>query len=129
MPAVRTVVASDLHIGAASDADLARRPSFLDRLSEFASGADRLVLLGDLLELRDRPLQRIVELAEPIFEGVGRAVGDAEIVVVPGNHDHHLVEGWLERRMLDGSGPLGLEQFGEPEGALAALAELARPAR
>src|SRR5947207_10374314 len=71
---MRTVVLSDLHIGTANDSDLLRRPSFLARLIEFVEGADRLVLLGDVLELRDRPLARVVELAGPVFEGLGRAV-------------------------------------------------------
>ena len=126
---MRTVVVSDLHLGAANDADLLRRRSFLVRLADFLRGADRVVLLGDVLELRDRPLWRVVELAGPAFEAIGGALGDGELVVVAGNHDHHLVEGWLERRMLDGSDPLGLEQIADPEGALAPLARLAAPAR
>jgi len=129
MPHVRTVVLSDLHIGTANDSDVLRRASFLERLTNFVAGAERLILLGDVLELRDRPLAQVVELAAPVFEALGRAVGDGEIVVVAGNHDHHLVEAWLERRSLDGSDPLGLEHLGEPDGALAALAERARPAR
>jgi calcineurin-like phosphoesterase family protein len=127
---MRTVVLSDLHIGTANDSDLLRRPSFLARLIEFVEGADRLVLLGDVLELRDRPLARVVELAGPVFEGLGRAVGEGgEIVVAAGNHDHHLVESWLEQRALTAAEPLGLEHFEEPDGALAALAERARPTR
>jgi predicted phosphodiesterase len=126
---VRTVVVSDLHLGLANDADLLRRPSFLERLTSFVAGADRLVLLGDVLELRDRPLPHVVELARPVFGALGRAIGDGEIVVVAGNHDHHLVEAWLERRLLDSAQPLGLEQFTEPEGALEVLAEAAAPAR
>ena len=31
-------------------------------------------------------------------------------MIVPGNHDHHLLEEWLERRRLEGAPPLGLEQ-------------------
>jgi len=130
MAPVRTVVVSDLHIGAANDADLLRRPSFRERLSGFVAGAERLVLLGDVLELRDRPLPEVVDLARPLFVDLGRAIGDGEIVVVAGNHDHHLVEAWLERRMLDSAQPLGLEQLTDPDGgALEILAEAAAPAR
>ncbi len=71
MPRMRTVVLSDLHLGTANDADLLRRPSFLALLAEFIEGADRVVLLGDVLELRDRPIGRVVELAGPVFEAVG----------------------------------------------------------
>ncbi len=129
MRRMRTVVVSDTHLGTANDADLLRRASFLALLTEFVAGADRAVLLGDVLELRDRPIGRVVELAGPVFEAIGKALGDGgEIVVVAGNHDHHLAEAWLERRALTSSEPLGLEHFAEPEGALAALAERARPA-
>jgi predicted phosphodiesterase len=126
---MRTVVVSDLHLGAANDGDLLRRPSFLERLTGFLAAGDRVVLLGDVLELRDRPLRRVIELATPVFAAIGRAAGaGGEVVVVAGNHDHHLVEGWLERRMLDDAEPLGLEQFAEPEDAAAPLAAAAAPA-
>ncbi len=85
-------------------------------------GADRVVMLGDVLELRDRPVRDVVEIAAPFFADLAKAGGDAEVLVVPGNHDHHLVEPWLERRMLEGAADLELEQRAEPDGALAALA-------
>ena len=51
------------------------------------------------------------------------------MIVVPGNHDHHLIEPWLERRRLEGGAPLELEQVGEPEGrAFEALCSHAAPA-
>jgi hypothetical protein len=37
-------------------------------------------------------------------------------VIVPGNHDHHLLDEWFERRRLDGARPLGLEQRIEADG-------------
>jgi hypothetical protein len=42
-------------------------------------------------------------------------------LVVPGNHDHHLLEGWLERRRLEGAPPLGLEQRMPASGPLTDL--------
>ena len=36
--------------------------------------------------------------ARPFFEDLGRTLGDREIVLVPGNHDHALVRPWLEKR-------------------------------
>jgi hypothetical protein len=90
------------------------------------SGVDRLVLLGDLLELRHGPLRDALAAAVPVLRELGSAV--PEVVVVPGNHDHALLRGWLERRDCD---PLGLESDvqwapGEP---LAAVAEAMRPAQ
>ena len=45
-----------------------------------------------------------------------RSSATARIVVVPGNHDHHFLDEWLERRRLDGAAPLGLEQRMPVEG-------------
>ena len=73
---------------------------------------DRLVLLGDLLELRHGPVREALAVAEPILAQIGEALGaGGEVVVVPGNHDHHLLGGWLERRAVSAppSPPLGLE--------------------
>ena len=56
------------------------------------------------------PLAAAVEIARPFFDELGAAIGDGRVVVVPGNHDHHLLDDWLERRRLDGAAPLGLEQ-------------------
>lgn len=119
---MRTVVISDLHLGAGTDADLLRESRFREVLLGELKDADRVVLLGDALELRDRPVREVVEIARPFFSELGDAIGGGEVIVVPGNHDHHLVEPWLERRLLDGAEQLGLEQRAEPSGALAALA-------
>jgi predicted phosphodiesterase len=119
---VRTVILSDLHLGAGGNADLLRRPHFREVLLAELDGADQVVLLGDAIELRDRPLGEALELARPLFEEVASLTG--RLVVVPGNHDHHLLAAWLERRRLDGAEPLGLEQRLSPEsGPLAALAK------
>jgi predicted phosphodiesterase len=112
---VLTAVISDLHLGSGADDDLLRRPRFRQRLWEALAGVDALVLLGDVVELRDRPLVEAIELATPFFEELGEALDGAPVVLVPGNHDHHLVEAWLERRRLDGAPSLGLEQRGLPE--------------
>ena len=124
-----TAIVSDLHLGLGSGADVLRREGFLDRLLSQLDGVDRLVLLGDVLELRDRPLSWVLETAEPVIRALGEAVAGRELIIVPGNHDHHLIEPWLERRRVDGAGALGLEQLGEPEGiAFEALCAQAAPA-
>jgi hypothetical protein len=87
---------------------------------------DRLVLLGDVVELRHGPLRDAVAQAEPVLRELGSAVGD--VVVMPGNHDHGLLRGWLERR---DSVPLGLasDVDWDPREGLGALAECLAPAR
>src|SRR5262245_29723070 len=123
MPRVPTAIVSDLHLGAGSGADLLRWPRFRERLWRGLDGADTVVLLGDVIELRDRPLAEAIDIAGPFFDELGELVGDGRIVLVPGNHDHHLIEPWLERRRLDHADPLVLEQRELPlEGAAAALA-------
>src|SRR5215208_5119273 len=109
MRAVRTIVISDLHLGSAGDADLLRRPEMRTRLWQELEGVNRVVLLGDMLELRDRPLADVIDLARPFFAELADAARDASLLVVPGNHDHHLLAAWLERRQLADSEPLALE--------------------
>ena len=107
---VRTIVVSDLHLGSGGDIDLLRRPELREVLWAEVQGADEVVLLGDAVELRDRPLAEALDLAQPFFDELGSAIGAGEVIVVPGNHDHHLLDEWLDRRRLSESGPLGLEQ-------------------
>jgi hypothetical protein len=118
----KTVVLSDLHLASNGGIDLLRRPEFREPLWAVLEGADEVVLLGDAVELRDVPLAAAIEVARPFFDELGDVVGDARVVLVPGNHDHHLLDEWLERRRLDGAAPLGLEQRIEVAGG--PLAEL-----
>jgi predicted phosphodiesterase len=68
----------------------------------------RLVLLGDLLELRHGPLAAALNVARPVLRDIATALPEsAEVVIVPGNHDHHLLRAWSERRARDGA-PAGL---------------------
>ncbi len=129
---MRTLVVSDLHLGAAPHTDALRRPGPLAALQEAVSGADRLVLLGDALELRHGPMRDALAAAEPVFAALGEALGPKEVVLVPGNHDHALVAPWLGRRAEDTvPGPLALEQRAGPDAsrATARLAEALGPAR
>jgi hypothetical protein len=102
-------------------------------LVEALDGIERLVLLGDALELRQGPLREALAAALPLLAELGRALGpDGELVLVPGNHDHMLVGPWLERRRREGPAPpLGLAErpTWSEEDPVAALAAAAAPAR
>jgi Calcineurin-like phosphoesterase len=122
---VRTLVISDLHLGARTRTDVLRHPAALDALLERLDGVEQLVLLGDTLELRHGPLEEALAIAEPVLRAIGARMGDGEVVLVAGNHDHGLLAGWLETH-----GPLGLEARAGPDATprTRRLAELLAPA-
>jgi hypothetical protein len=133
---VSTLVISDLHLGSRARADLLRDPALRERLmTALRDGIERLVLLGDALELRQGPLREALAAGRAFFAEAGAALGpEGEIVLVPGNHDHALVAPWLERRHRDGLAerrPLGLAETASwvPSDPVAVLAEAAAPAR
>jgi predicted phosphodiesterase len=99
---MRTAVVSDLHLGGLAGVDVAREGEPRAALVEAVAGYERLVLLGDVLELRERPLADALEVGRPLFEELGRRLAGRKIVLVPGNHDHALAEPWLARLRLDG---------------------------
>lgn len=129
-----TLVISDLHLGAAAGSDLLRREDVRATLTE-AIGDEirRVVLLGDAVELRQGPLRDAMAVARPFFERLGAVLGpEREVVLVPGNHDHALVEPWLERRRRDRAPePLRLEERADwrDGDAVAAIAGWLAPAR
>ena len=109
---MHTLVISDLHLGLRSGSEALRRPAALGLLLERLQTVDRLVLLGDVLELRHGPSRDALSAAEPVFRAIGDALGaDREVVIVPGNHDHALGAGWLDwrGRRLEPD-PLSLEE-------------------
>ena len=93
---------------------------------------ERLVLLGDLIELRHGPAHRALEAARPALKEIAEALRPPrEVVIVAGNHDHQLIASWLERRASVSGPPLELESSvdwreGELLGAVAAALEPAR---
>lgn len=106
MAAVATAIVSDLHLGTSSGTDLARGGAPLERLLEVAERAERLVVLGDLLELRERPSGAVLDDVAPALTALGAVTAGKPVVLVPGNHDHQLVAPALERERLAGVGPL-----------------------
>ncbi len=140
---MRTAIISDLHLGAASGEDVLRDAAARQLLLEEIGDADRVVLLGDVVELRDLPVGVVLEAARPFFEELGEALGEREVTLVPGNHDHRLAEPLLDSLSLDGGGAgdghrpstagapaLGLEQLADPSpGPTALIDEWLGPAR
>lgn len=125
---MRTLIVSDLHLGNAARADVLRLPEMRLPLLDALRQADRLVLLGDVLELRDGPQGEALNIARPFFEELGQALAGREVVVVAGNHDHALVAPWLAGRRGRG---LTLEQHLSSDASpmLAMLARWIGPAR
>jgi hypothetical protein len=115
-----------LHLGANGAPDVLRREPERTALVATLAGFDRLVLLGDTLELRHGPIRAALAVAAPVLRELGSAV--AEVIVVPGNHDHALLRGWFERRE---QAPLGLESAvdRDPREPLGVLVEALAPAR
>jgi predicted phosphodiesterase len=109
--------------------DAAARAAIVQRLSEI----DRLVLLGDTLELRAGSPSQTLARATPVLRGMGAALGaEKEVVIVPGNHDHRLLRPWHERRASTNGAPsLGLQTPVEwsPGEPLDILARALAPAR
>lgn len=109
--------------------DPARRGPLLGAVE----ACDRLVLLGDLLELRHGPERDALGSARELLSQLGAVLGaEREVVIVPGNHDHHLLDAWIGRRGSSAAArPLGLqtEVDWEPGDTLARIAGWLAPAR
>ncbi|MEA2456162.1 MAG: hypothetical protein QOI45_2424, partial [Thermoleophilaceae bacterium] len=96
---MRTLVISDFHLGARLRRDVLRRPPALEALLEALEGVDRLVLLGDVVELLEGRPADAMEVAEPVLRAIGgRLDRGSEVIVVPGNHDGDLIAPWLRAK-------------------------------
>ena len=130
---MRTLIVSDLHLGSVSRSDVLRREEPREPLLEAIAGVDRVILLGDVLELRHGPPREALAIARPFFEDLGRALAGRELVVIAGNHDYALIASWLAARdAQEDPGRLELEQLvaaGQASPMLQRLAEWASPAR
>jgi hypothetical protein len=88
---VRTLVISDLHIGAGHGRAALEDPELVRTLASAIAPADRLVLLGDIIELRQGSLSDALAAASHVLpELVGGLAPGREVVVLAGNHDHQL---------------------------------------
>jgi predicted phosphodiesterase len=98
---VRTLVVSDLHLGARLRRYVLRRAEALEALLGALEDVERLVLLGDVIELLEGRPAEAMEVAEPVLRAVGARLGSGrEVIVVPGNHDAALVRPWLRSQGL-----------------------------
>ena len=117
---MHTLVVSDLHLGDRLQRAVLRRPAALEALLDALEGVDRLVLLGDVVELLQARPDHALPAAEPILRAIGARLGpEAEVIVVPGNHDSDLIAPWLRANGV----PPALSG-GVPRDATPALADL-----
>ena len=93
---MRTLIISDLHLGNRLGHDILSRPAPLAALLDSLDGVDRLVLLGDTLELMHvRPETSMVR-GEPVLRAISaRLPPEARVILVPGNHDLPLIRPWV----------------------------------
>jgi predicted phosphodiesterase len=130
---VRTLIVSDFHLGSLTKRAVLDDPVPRATLARAAADCHRLVLLGDLLELRHGPERDALRAARATLTELGTALGpEREVVIVPGNHDHALLAPWLQRRSRDEPpAPLGLESEASPAPgeALASITSWLAPAR
>jgi len=88
---VLTLLISDMHLGARPVNDVLRSHMVRAKLMPWLARADRVVLLGDALELRQGPIDAALDAARPFFGELGEVVAGKPVVLVPGNHDHPLL--------------------------------------
>lgn len=122
---MRTLIVSDLHLGSRLHRDVLRRPVAQAALFEEVARADRVVLLGDTLELTEARPREAMAVAAPVLREIGRRLGaDKEIVYVPGNHDRPLIRDWLRHHAhgLAADAAVPLEAGEALERVVAALA-------
>ncbi|TMK41446.1 MAG: hypothetical protein E6G56_04325 [Actinobacteria bacterium] len=92
---MRTLVVSDLHLGNRLGRDVLRRAPGRDALLRALDDVDRLVLLGDIVELLEERRPQAMAVAEPVLRAIGARLGPSrEAIVVPGNHDRAFVRPW-----------------------------------
>lgn len=90
---------SDLHLGQTGGVSVLEHPAPLAALLEAVTEYDRLVLLGDILELQEAHPSHSRVVAEPILRAIAERMGsERQLILVAGNHDHGLVSAWARGR-------------------------------
>src|SRR5262245_33478201 len=125
---MRTLIVSDLHLGARLRRDVLQSPAALNALLEALDGAERLVLLGDIVELLEGRATQALHAAEPVLQALGQRLGgEREAILVPGNHDAELVRPWMRAHGIPASVDAEIPLDATP--AMARVAALLGPAR
>lgn len=92
---VRTLVISDIHLGQGGGISVLTRPRPLRALLEALDHHDRLVLLGDSVEMQESHAVQSFPIAEPVLRTIAERLGpQKQVLLLPGNHDHVLVREW-----------------------------------
>ena len=125
---MRTLIVSDLHLGARLQRAVLTRPGPLGALLDSLDGVERLVLLGDVVELAEGRPAEAMEAAEPVLRALGERMGaEREVILVPGNHDGALVRPCLRARGMSRAVDASLPPDATP--LLARTASFLAPAR
>jgi UDP-2,3-diacylglucosamine pyrophosphatase LpxH len=83
-----------------------RREDSRQALVAEVARCDRLVLLGDVFELRHGPVHEALGASQQTIRDLADALSPGHpIIIVPGNHDHLLLGPWLGRRSRGGPAP------------------------
>lgn len=125
---MRTLIISDLHLGGRLRHDVLSRETALRRLLDALKDVDRLVLLGDIVELMEGRATQAMRAAEPVMRALGGRLGPrGEVLLVPGNHDAPFVRPWVrthrDQLRVDTPIPVEVTPF------VAQLAAWLKPAR
>lgn len=88
---MRTLIISDTHFGAWTGNAVLSRPEALERLAPRLADIDELVHLGDLFDWLFGTVDGAMAEADAFFELVREHLQGRRFVLVPGNHDHHLI--------------------------------------
>lgn len=125
---MRTLIVSDLHVGAGRGRPVLDDPSARQVLAAAIASSDRLVLLGDIVELREGPVGDALAAASRVLPELVAGMSDGrEVILIAGNHDHQLIAPSLSRRNADpAAGPLAVDEElawrdGEPLGEVVAM--------
>ena len=93
---VRSLVISDMHLGAWTGDDLLAYRWAREALRPELERADEVVLLGDFLDLLFSRIEQAFERAHGLVDLLAQTLAGKRLVWLAGNHDHHILVRRLE---------------------------------